>query len=323
MSILVIGLGSMGKRRIRDLLYLQKDEVTGWDPRDDRRKEAEQRFGIRTFSSLEEAMREPIRAMVISTPPDTHMQYAHMAADRNIPFFTEASVTSEGMSSLIAKLSAAPQLLAAPSCTMMFHPAVSIIRDLVKQNAVGEKMFFHYHSGQYLPDWHPYEDYRDYYVSKKETGGCREIVPFEWVWITSLFGPINGMVAAIGKVSKLDADIDDVYQMIVSLSDGTRGQMTVDVVSRIPTRHFVLLGEEGTVTWDFFSDEVIVYAGSSKQATAIPVLYEGRPFRYEDMYRSEMKAFLAAMEGKRFPHDYVRDLSLLRTLERLEREAIS
>lgn len=142
MSILVIGLGSMGKRRIRDLLYLQKDEVTGWDPRDDRRKEAEQRFGIRTFSSLEEAMREPIRAMVISTPPDTHMQYAHMAADRNIPFFTEASVTSEGMSSLIAKLSAAPQLLAAPSCTMMFHPAVSIIRDLVKQNAVGEKMFF-------------------------------------------------------------------------------------------------------------------------------------------------------------------------------------
>ncbi|MGG1664121.1 Gfo/Idh/MocA family protein [Brevibacillus sp. NRS-1366] len=322
MPILVIGLGSMGKRRIRDLLALQEREVTGWDPRDDRRKEAEQRFGIRTFSSLVAAMQESIYAIVISTPPDTHMQYAHIAADRKIPFFTEASVTSDGIASLIEKLSATPELIAAPSCTMMFHPAVSIIHDLVKRKAVGEKMFFHYHSGQYLPDWHPYEDYRTYYVSKKETGGCREIVPFEWMWITSIFGPIRGLSAAIGKVSQLDAEIDDVYQMIVSLSDGTRGQITIDVVSRIPTRRFVLIGEEGTITWDFFSRDVILYTGSGKRTTTIAVLHEGRPFHYEDMYCSEMKAFLAAIEGRPFPHDYVRDLSLLKTLEQMEREAI-
>ena len=53
MKFLVIGLGSMGKRRVRCLQALQYTDVVGFDPREDRRKEAENKFHIKTIKSLD------------------------------------------------------------------------------------------------------------------------------------------------------------------------------------------------------------------------------------------------------------------------------
>ena len=39
LKIIVVGLGSMGKRRIRNLLKLGYCDIIGFDPRNDRRKE--------------------------------------------------------------------------------------------------------------------------------------------------------------------------------------------------------------------------------------------------------------------------------------------
>ena len=46
LKIIVIGLGSMGKRRIRNLLKLGYDDIIGFDPRDDRRKETRKKYKI-------------------------------------------------------------------------------------------------------------------------------------------------------------------------------------------------------------------------------------------------------------------------------------
>ncbi|WP_088835337.1 Gfo/Idh/MocA family protein [Paenibacillus tyrfis] len=321
---LVIGLGSMGKRRVRDLLALSGQRVIGFDPRPDRRSEAEAKFGIETFDSVERALQLGPRALIISTPPDQHMPYAHLAADLGLPFFTEASVTKDDVPELIAKLQQKPSLVAAPSCTMRFHPAVTLLSKLVNDKTAGGNCFFMYHSGQYLPDWHPHEDYRTFYVSRKETGGCREIVPFEWVWLTSLFGPIRGGFSLKRKVTTLETDIDDVYQMVMEFADGTSGQVTVDVVSRKATRAFSLLGEQGTIQWNFSDSAVEVYDGTRRTTRRIPVLSGDRPFQYEDMYVSEMRAFLEAIEGgKPFPHNYEQDLALLEMMEQFECGKIS
>ncbi|NEW08514.1 Gfo/Idh/MocA family oxidoreductase [Paenibacillus sp. SYP-B3998] len=323
MSYLVIGLGSMGKRRVRDLIALSEDQVLGFDLREDRRREVANRFGIVTFDSVEQALQHNLKAIIISTPPDLHMRYAHLAADLNIPFFTEASVTKEGMLELIGKLKAKPDLVSAPSCTMRFHPAVALLRQIVKDRMLGENCFFTYHSGQYLPDWHPYEDYRQFYVSRRETGGCREIVPFEWIWLTSLFGEISKGISMKRKVSSLDVDIDDVYQMVLEFENGIQGQVTVDVVSRMATRTFALIGEKGTARWNFFDSALEVYDGERQVTKRLPITSGDRLFEYEDMYVSEMCAFLQALAGGNpFPHDYPTDLSLLEKLERLEQGKI-
>ena len=53
MKFLIIGLGSMGKRRARCLKTLKYKQIAGFDLRNDRRDEAEQKYGIKTFDNVE------------------------------------------------------------------------------------------------------------------------------------------------------------------------------------------------------------------------------------------------------------------------------
>src|SRR5205809_54356 len=183
MRLLIAGLGSMGKRRVRNLTFLNAGEVIGFDPRADRRDEASSKYGISTFADFSEAMAQRPDALIISTPPDLHMPYMRAAGNAGIHFFCEASVVDDGLETLIPACNAAG-IIAAPSSTLRFNPSIRRIKDLVDSGRIGKPLVLTYHSGQYLPDWHPWEDYRTFYVAKRATGAAREIVPFELSWLT-------------------------------------------------------------------------------------------------------------------------------------------
>ncbi len=118
MRFLIVGLGSMGRRRIRNLKALNAGEVIGFDVQPDRRAEAEKSYAIKTYATFEEAVTQKIDAVIISTPPHLHMQYASEAARRNLNFFMEASVILDpAMEKLIAECKG-KKIVAAPSATM-------------------------------------------------------------------------------------------------------------------------------------------------------------------------------------------------------------
>lgn len=299
MKFLVIGLGSMGKRRIRNLKALGHTEIMGYDPRQDRREEAGSRYEIKTYSNVDEALLQEPQAMIISTPPDTHMFYANIAIQHNIHFFTEASVVYDEMNEIIDKLRYT-SLVAAPSCTLRFHPAIIKLKELINTRAIGKISSFTYHSGQYLPDWHPWESIRDYYVSKRSTGGCREIVPFELTWLTWVFGDICNIKGYKGKTIDLGVDIDDVYQIIMRFNEGCVGHLMVDVVSRVAIRNITILGEEGVIKWDWNERNINIYHIDENEWQSIPVgggqAAEGyNPNIIEEMYVDELQSFIDAI----------------------------
>ena len=49
---LIVGLGSMGKRRIRTLHANEEKNIIGFDIRIDRRKEAEKKYNIQTIDDF-------------------------------------------------------------------------------------------------------------------------------------------------------------------------------------------------------------------------------------------------------------------------------
>lgn len=301
MKFLVIGLGSMGKRRIRNLQYLNAGEIIGFDLQENRCKEVEEKYGVKTFKNFDDAMSEDPDAFIISTPPDKHLEYALIAAENNKHFFTEASVLSEGIDELIA-LCKNKNIVAAPSCTMRFHPAVKKIKELVANKVIGEILAFTYHSGQYLPDWHPWEDYRSFYVARKETGACREIVPFELTWLTWVLGGINTISCFKGKQTKLDIEIDDAYQIILKFKSGVLGHMLVDVISRVPYRVCKLISEGGIIIWDW-GDGVKIYTAKDKSWMEYPeesgTTVEGYAEKIkEEPYIEEMNHFVRAIKGE-------------------------
>lgn len=326
-KFLIVGLGSMGKRRVRNLQYLKAGEIVGFDPREDRRQQVAQAYGIRTLADIEAAMRENPDVLVISTPPDLHVKYAMLAAKNNRHFFMEASVVDKGMDELIA-LCKGKKIIAAPSCTARFHPSVVKIKELVDTDTIGKVLAFSYHSGQYLPDWHPWEDYRQFYAAKRETGAAREIVPFELVWLTWVFGYPDAISCFKGKLSKLDIDIDDVYQLIMRFKSGTLGHMLVDVVARVPYRTCRLIGEEGLVQWEW-GEGVKVYTAKDKKWHEYRVEEGTTVEGYSDKikeghYIEEMGRFIRAIKGeKKYPYTLEDDREILSLLYAAERSSDS
>lgn len=324
MKALIIGLGSMGKRRIRNLQFLKVDEVIGFDPREERREEAQSRYGVKTFGDFESALQSGPDVLIISTPPDLHMPYMLKAANARKPFFCEASVVDDGLDELI-RLCEKNSVLGAASSTLRFNPSIQRIKSLVDEEKIGKPLVLTYHSGQYLPDWHPWEDYRTFYVARRATGAAREIVPFELSWLTWLLGDVDTISALKGKVSDLDVDIDDVYQIVMKFDKGTYGHLLVDVVARDAVRSFRLLGSEGSLEWEWMSHKVRFLSAESKEWTTFDEPEPSPEAGYlasEGMYIDEMRHFLAAAEGKiAYHYTLADDRRVLHTLYAAEKSS--
>jgi len=262
MKILQIGIGSIGKRRIRSLKALNETDIIGFDLREDRRKEAEEEFGIETFATFKEALKEKPEIFIISTDPDQHLQYQFFAVSNNIHFFTEASVIREGIKEVINLLdlkNLTRYIVGMPSSTMRFHPTVKRMKFIV-ENEIGKICTFTHHVGQYLPDWHTNEKITDYWVSKKKTGGGRELLPFELNWLTWIFGKIINVKSFIGNTLNFGDGIDDIYHVLMKFESGLIAHLLVDVVSRKYIRHTKLLCASGVLEFDIIIDDKIYIA---------------------------------------------------------------
>ena len=324
MRFLVIGLGSMGKRRIRCLKHLDAAEILGFDPRQDRREEAANRYGIRTVDALEAGLAAQPDAVLISTPPDLHVPFALEAAKRNMHFFMEASVVEEGMAELEA-VCASRSIVAAPSSTMRFHPSIRRVRELVEGGTLGAPLCFTHHVGHYLPDWHPWEDYRSFYVAKRETGGCREIVAFELGWLTWALGYPSAVACLKGNTRTLDVDIDDVYQLIMRHRSGLYGHLLVDVLARVPVRSFRCVLERGHIEFEWAARKVRSFSAASGEWTEHPEpppIVEPGYVTPENMYIDEVRAFIDACAGKSvYPYTLADDRRTLHVLYEAERSS--
>jgi len=322
MKIAVIGLGSMGKRRIRNLTQIGGCIVEGFDIRKDRADEAAL-LGCSTHLLDGQFIPDSFDAIIISTPPDRHLEYLKLSLAVNRPVFVEASVILEGLQELMTEADRLG-VLVCPSCTMRFHPAILEIKRSVQEGSLGRPTNFVYHCGQYLPDWHPWEDIRDYYVSDRSTGGAREIVAFELTWLTDIFGEMSQSGCTYGKTMDLGVDIDDTYAFSGRFGAKTIGSITVDVTSRIATRRLTLNMEYGQLVWDWNEGCIYIEAVEACRSERIMFKLNDAAPGYnrnitESMYVNEMKAFLAAVRGESvFPNSLKDDILILETLLDLE-----
>ena len=104
LRVLQVGLGFMGKRRIRNLQELGVKDIIGFDPKEERRKEAQKLYHIQTVADISEGLEKNPNCMIISTPPDLHYKYSKIAIKKNIHFFTEVNLSSSDICKIIQEL---------------------------------------------------------------------------------------------------------------------------------------------------------------------------------------------------------------------------
>jgi len=322
MKALQIGLGSMGKRRIRNLMAIGITDITGFDKREDRRSEAEQKYRIRTIHELTDEILSDHDVMIISTPPDRHLEYMKLAVKKGKPAFVEASVIKDGLEQL-SRTAKESGTLIAPSCTFRFHSGVKTIKQIVRSGKFGKVCNFVYVMGQYLPDWHPWENIREFYVSNRQTSASREMVPFELTWLLDITGYPEETFAFYGKTHDLGVDIDDTYNVNLKFK-GLLGTIVVDVVSRFATRSLIMNLERAQIRWNWEEKTIKLYNADTGEWEYFRES-EGRAETdynrniVEEMYIDEMRSFLDAVKGiSPFPNTLDEDIRILSLLEKAE-----
>ena len=326
MKFLIIGLGSMGKRRIRNLQTMGYKQIAGFDLRQDRIDEAHSEYDVKVYKNFNEAIEhfEP-DVFIISTSPKYHMDYAIWGEQKNIPCFIEASVIDRLKIRSLSERAQKSRTIIAPSCTMRYFPGPKIVKDLLGRGIIGRPLNFNYITGQYLPDWHPWEKITDYYVSERATGGAREIVPFELTWLNDIFGNPTPLSCYKSKISDIEADIDDIYHFTLKYPGSTLANITIEVISRPKsTRELRILGSEGLLVMS--NDEKCVRYCSTKGTEWTKINLEDGSIEEnyinpEEPYIAELSDFILAVKEKNqklYPNTLDDDCNVLDILEHLE-----
>lgn len=325
MNVLVIGLGSMGKRRVR--LIRQIDEniaISGVDSREDRRKEAEELYGVTTFADLDQALEKQYDAAFICTSPLSHGALIAKCLSKGLHIFTEINLVSDGYESNM-KAAEEQGLVLFLSSTFCYRDEVNYIANEVKKSE--STLSYTYHVGQYLPDWHPWENYTDYFIGDSRTNGCREIMAIELPWITKTFGKITDVHVKKGKKTNLKIGYNDSYLLLVEHENGTQGTIAVDVVSRKAVRNLEVFGEDLYLTWDGSSNGLKQYDIEKKEEVQVR-LYDVvdkqenyAAFIVENAYKNEIKTFfdiIASNGSIKAVHEFADDLAILKLIDRIE-----
>ncbi len=324
MKIIVIGLGSMGKRRIRLLSGNKEIKLVGIDSQGTRIQEVKDKFNINCYPNISQAVKaEKIDAAVISTSPLSHNAIIKECLENNLHVFTEINLVQDGYDENI-KLAKEKGLVLFLSSTFLYRKETQTIIEKVHKAKC--PLNYIYHVGQYLPDWHPWENYNNYFIGNPKTNGCREIMTIDLPWIITAFGPVKKVYAIKSKNTALNISYNDNYLITIEHDNGTKGIFAVDVVSRKPYRHIDVYGEKLQLSWNGTAESLFEYNIEDKREVNIKMddasehVKGYAEFITENPYREELKSFIKQINDNNYVPvwNFEKDKYVLDLIDRIE-----
>lgn len=322
MRVLVIGYGSMGRRRIR--LYKQLDSEAQFicvDSNPDRIKQIKE-DGYIAIDDLNQAVKERPDLAFVSTSPLSHASIIPVLLENKINTFTEINLSSKNYDKMI-KLANDNNVKLFLSSTMLYKKQIQKIKEIIGNQK--QSLTYIYHIGQYLPDWHPWESYKDFFVGKRESNGCREIYAIQLPWIVDTFGEIEKVTSISQKNTKLEIDYNDSYITTIEHKNGIKGVFVVDVVSRVATTYLEIIGENVHITWDGSNEGLKIFNLETKQIESFKA-YENEVHDQnyaaniiENTYLEEIKDFLDFVNNNKEPKWSIeKDFQILSLIDEIE-----
>ncbi len=236
--------------------------------------------------------------------------------------FSELNLVADGYEQNIALAKKNDQILFMSS-TFLYRDEIREIKSQVRR--VKSPLNYTYHVGQYLPDWHPWESYKDYFVGDKRSNGCRELFAIELPWLIDVFGEIVNVNVVKNKISTLNIDYNDNYLVVIEHSSGHKGTLALDVISRKAVRNLEVFGEELFLSWNGSPTGLKVYDFENKTDMEIDVYNEidqlgnYAKFVVENAYLNEIVSFFESIHERKVPiYTFENDLEIIKLIDKIE-----
>lgn len=301
LKILVVGCGSIGQRHIRNISGQGVSEIAVCDSRKDQLSKVERMFNIKElYTDLDSALEEGFDGAIVCTPSASHVPVAYEAAKHGCHVFVEKPLSDSLVlvDELIETFRRNSKVLMV-GFNLRFHPCLQTIKQFLVEGRIGKIISAKAQVGQYLPDWRPLEDYRKSYSAQKALGGgiildaIHEIDYVRW-----FLGDVSEVFCYADKLSSLEVDTEDTAEILLRFRSKALGNVHMDYVQRIYNRQCEIIGEKGTITWNFNDNIVRLYTAESNRWQLFPITGS---FSFGETYVKEIMCFLRCITGKETP----------------------
>ena len=296
MKILVVGYGSIGKRHIKNLKNYKNIEIILLTKRMPDKFLKKEKHKI--VNSIDDAIKEKPDAAFITNETNQHIDISLKLAKNGIHLFIEKPL-SDSLKKInqLEKIIKEEKIISQVGCNLRFHPCIKKIKDLIIKNQIGKNFSVHVENGSYLPDWHPYENYKKSYASNQKQGGgviltnIHEIDYLYW-----FFGKVKEVTAISERISKLNIKAEDFSSIILKFNKNIMAQIHLDYFQRPAFRGCKIIGEKGTIVWNFEKNNVMVY-DIKKEKWIIHLKLKN--YDNNIMYINEIEHFLDCIKQKK------------------------
>jgi predicted dehydrogenase len=299
MKFLIAGLGSIGRRHLRNLVTLGEKDILLYRTHQSTLPDDEL-AGFPVETKLETALQQHPDAVIVANPTALHVGVAIPAVRQGCHLLLEKPVAEsmEGVSDLVraAELGGGQVLV---GYQFRFHPGLIQAARLLSDGAIGQPLSFRAVYAEYLPRMHPWEDYRQGYSARRDLGGgviltlCHPLDYVRW-----LFGEYAEVWALASELNQFDLDVEETVEIGIRLANGMVGSVHLDY-NRRPTSHCLeVTASDGALYWDAVKGDLQVYRVGNASWESFPL---PGGFERNDLFLAEMRHFIDVVQGETVP----------------------
>jgi predicted dehydrogenase len=311
MKFLIAGLGSIGRRHFRNLIAVGEKDIILLRTRKATLPDDEL-AGYPIETDIQEALKKhKPDAVIVANPTALHLDIALPAAEAGCAILLEKPISDslERLDTLqqAAQKSGSKILV---GFQFRYHPTLNKAHELIQSGVLGKVLTVHAHWGEYLPQWHPWEDYRQSYAARDDLGGgvIRTLThPLDY--LRYLIGEVDSLWSFNGHISALELDVEDVAEIGLKFSNGAIGGLHLNYVQRPPRHTLEIVGTDGTLRWDN-ADGILQFShatmpfGSFSDNPPAPVTQTFAPpqgFDRNQLFVSQTRHFIETARGEKEP----------------------
>lgn len=311
MKFLIAGLGSIGRRHFRNLIALGEKDIALLRTRKGTLPDDEL-AGYPVETDLQEALqnRKP-DAVIVANPTSMHLDIAIPAAEAGCHILLEKPVShSLERLDILQKTAERSGSKILVGFQFRYHPTLNKARELIQSEVLGKILTAHAHWGEYLPQWHPWEDYRQSYAARSDLGGGVIVTlthPLDY--LRYLLGDVESLWSFDGHISPLEVDVEDVAEIGLKFRNGVVGGVHVNYFQRPPVHRLEIVGTNGTLRWDNADGILNFYKfpapfGSYSDNPPAPVMESFSPpegFERNQLFVAQTRHFIEIVRGEAEP----------------------
>jgi predicted dehydrogenase len=301
-TVLVVGLGSIGKRHIGIInTIFSKVNVIVLRHKECDKEESNSPGIYQCVTTLDEAIGAEPQVAIIANPATKHVEVAKVLATHGIHIMVEKPISNNSKDAKeLVEICEQNNIVLMVAYNLRFLPSLIYFKQCIQSDLIGKIYSVRSEVGQYLPSWRAGADYKLGVSANKSLGGgvllelSHEIDYLRWI-----FGPISWVKSHISKQSDLDIDVEDSANIIFGFKDINGGELiaslNMDFIRHDTKRQCVAIGEKGTLLWDGITGEVKIFA---KGDNNLEVLFLSNP-ESNFTYIEEIKDFFLSVERKK------------------------